>query len=93
MKTRQIELLEMRQRKEVADKIEAEEVFSDRFHTIIGGERRAFDAIAIPLSDGSAGLAMDVGAIESAEGKLETMIETHTKTLNRVATAIAIFDA
>lgn len=92
VKARQIELLEMRQRKEVAEKIEANEPFSDRFHTIISGERRAFDAIAIPLADGSAGLAIDVGAIESAEGKLETMIETHTKTLNRVATAIAIFD-
>ena len=92
VKSRQIELLEMRQRKEVAEKIEEGEIFSDRFHSIISGERRAFDAIAIPLNDGSAGLAMDVGAIETAEGKLESLIETHTRTLNRVATAIAIFD-
>ncbi len=93
VKARQIELLEMRQRKEVSDKITAGEIFSDRFHTIIGGERRAFDAISIPLADGSAGLAIDVGAIESAEGQLEHLIEAHTKTLNRVASAIAIFDS
>ncbi len=92
IKNRQIELLEMRQRKEVAEKIENGENFSDRFHTIIGGERRAFDAVAIPLSGGSAGLAIDVGAIETAEGQLDNLIEAHTKTLNRVATAIAIFD-
>lgn len=92
VKSRQIELLEMRQRKEVAEKIENGEIFSDRFHTIISGERRAFDAIAIPLNSGSAGMAMDVGAIESAEGELDNIMEAHSKTLNRVATAIATFD-
>lgn len=92
VKARQVELLEMRQRKEVAEKVDNQEVFAERFHTIISGERRAFDAIAIPLSDGSAGLAIDVGAIETAEGQLDNLIEAHTKTLNRVATAIAIFN-
>ena len=92
VKARQVELLEMRQRKEITEKIENQEIFAERFHTIISGERRAFDAIAIPLTDGSAGLAIDVGAIETAEGQLDNLIEAHTKTLNRVATAIAIFD-
>lgn len=93
VKARQIELLELRQRKVVAETVENNQAFSDRFHTIIAGERRAFDAIAIPLADGSAGLAIDVGAIESAEGQLENLIDAHTKTLNRVATATAIFNA
>ncbi len=92
IKARQIELLEMRQRKQVAEKIENQETFSERFHTIIGGQRRAFDAIAIPLNEGSAGLAIDVGAIENAEGQLDNLIAAHTKTLNRVSTAIAIFN-
>lgn len=92
VKKRQIELLEMRQRKEVAETIENKQIFANRFHTIINGERRAFDALAIPLNDGSAGLAIDVGAIESAEGQLDNLMEAHTKTLNRVATAIAIFN-
>ena len=93
VKARQIELLELRQRKAIAESIESNQVFSNRFHTIIGGDRRAFDAIAIPLAEGSAGLAIDVGEIESAEGQLENLIEAHTKTLNRVATATAIFNA
>ncbi len=92
VKARQIELLEMRQRKQVAEKIENQETFSDRFHTIISGQRRAFDAIAIPLNEGSAGLAIDVGAIENAEGQVDSLIAAHTKTLNRVSTAIAIFN-
>ena len=92
VKARQIELLEMRQRKQVAEKIENQETFSDRFHTIISGQRRAFDAIAIPLNEGSAGLAIDVGAIENAEGQVDNLIAAHTKTLNRVSTAIAIFN-
>lgn len=93
IKARQIELLELRQRKAVAESIEGNEKFSERFHTIISGERRTFDAVAIPLVDGSAGLAVDMGDIESAEGQLENLIDSHTKTLNRVATATAIFNA
>lgn len=90
---RQIELLEMRQRKDVAEKIAEGETFSGRFHTITGGEHRTFDTLALPLSEGSAGLAIDVGAIETAEGQVENLIEAHSRTLNRVATAIAIFDS
>ncbi len=92
IKSRQIELLEQRQRKAVAETIENNQSFSERFHTIVAGEQRTFDAVAIPLVEGSAGLAIDMGAIESAEGQLENLIEAHTKTLNRVATATAIFN-
>ena len=92
IKARQIELLELRQRKAVTEAVENDETFKERFHTIIGGQRRTFDAVAIPLVEGSAGLAMDMGDIESAEGQLESLIEAHTKTLNRVATATAIFN-
>jgi len=93
VKMRQIELLEMQQRKEINAKIEQQEVFSDRFHTIISGKRRAFNATAIPITDGSAGLAIDVHEIESAAGQLDSLMEAHSKTLNRVATAIAIFNS
>lgn len=92
IKARQIELLELRQRKAVTEALENDETFKERFHTIIAGQRRTFDAVAIPLVEGSAGLAMDMGDIESAEGQLESLIEAHTKTLNRVATATAIFN-
>ncbi len=88
---RQIELLEQRQRKSVDASLQRRETFRDRIHLVIGGERKAHDVIALPLEDASAGAAIDVAAIESAQGELDRQVAAYDRTLDRVATAVAIF--
>jgi signal transduction histidine kinase len=64
---------------------------SRRF-AIIGGQRRALALIDTPLSDGQvAGIAIDFTDVTNAEAKLQQHIDAHADTLDRLATAVAIF--
>lgn len=87
----QIEFLESRQRKSVEDVLVRGETFHEKLHTIIGGERRVYDTIVLPLGKQSAGIAIDEVALETAKGALDQHIAAHSRTLDRVSTAIAIF--
>lgn len=89
--SRQIELLESRQRIAVEQALRAGRVYRDRVHLIVGGERRAYDLIAVPLDKASACIATDAAALETAEGQLTQQTLAHSRTLDRVATAVAIF--
>ena len=57
----------------------------------IAGERKAHDVVILPLGEASAAAAIDVTAEESAQGELDRQIEAYDRTLDRVATAVAIF--
>jgi signal transduction histidine kinase len=59
---------------------------------IISGRRHAFDLIETPTGAGSAGLAIDVTAREQAEMALKRQTDAHAATLDRIGTAVAIFD-
>lgn len=88
---RQIELIETRQRKAIANALAAGRTFRDRLHLVAGGERKAHDVIVLPLDDASAGVAIDVAAIETAQGELDRQVAAYDRTLDRVTTAVAIF--
>ncbi len=62
-----------------------------RRYVVTGGERRAMDLIAIPVADGTGGMAVDVSAVDEAEQQLERHIEAHRETLDQLRTAVAIF--
>jgi signal transduction histidine kinase len=89
---RQIELLEARQRKAVAKAVAAGDTYRSRVHLVAGGERKAHDVIVLPLDGMTAGAAIDVTDIESAKGELERQIAAYDRTLDRVETAVAIFN-
>ncbi len=89
--TRQVEFLETRQRRDVDAALSRDEVHRQRMHVIVGGERRAYDVVALPLNRASAGLAIDVAALEKAEGELSRQKATHEGMLDRVSSAVAIF--
>ena len=93
VKDRQIELLETRQRKNVQDALTSGDVYHNRLPLIVGGERKSHDVIVLPLDDAIAGAAIDVAALEIAQGELERQIASYDRTLDRVATAVAIFNA
>lgn len=87
----QIELLEARQRDAVETALERGETYRERLHTIVGGERRTFDVIGVPLGGSNAGFAVDVAALETVKSDLDRHIAAHVRTLDRVSTAVAIF--
>ncbi len=87
----QIELLESRQRRSVVKALKAGKTFRERLPLITGGDRKKHEVISLPLADAVAGVAIDVAALESAQGEVDRLVEAYDRTLNRVATAVAIF--
>jgi signal transduction histidine kinase len=88
---KQIEFLDKRQRSAAQQALGKGEHHSQRIHSIVSGERKAFDFIALPYDSASAGIATDVAALEVAESALSRNMEEHIRTLDRIATAVAIF--
>ena len=91
--SRQVELLEQRQREAVGRALATMHSYRRKIHLITGGERRAYDVIVIQLEDSSTGAAIDVAALETAQGELDRQIAAFDRTLDRVATAVIIFNS
>jgi signal transduction histidine kinase len=87
------ELLETGDRAEAARRRSAGEPFTRRVTAIAAGQRRVFDVIERPAASGSAGMAIDVTELETVRSELSVEMETHKRTLDQLATAVAIFDA
>ena len=92
VRERQIELLETRQRLDARLALSKGEVFRKRLSLNIAGERKAHDVVSLPLGEASASAAIDVTAQQSAQGELDRHIESYDRTLDRVTTAVAIFN-
>lgn len=88
----QIELLESRQRKSVKKSLEQGHSYKSRVHLVAGGERKPHDVVVLPVDDMSAGAAIDVTDLETAQGELARQIGAYDRTLHRVETAVAIFN-
>lgn len=63
-----------------------------RRYATLQGERRALALAEIPLDLGVVGAANDVTEIAASEARLQQHIDAHTDTLDKLATAVAIFD-
>lgn len=62
-----------------------------RAHAVIDGAKCALDVYHVPLAEGSAGFAVDVTALEESQKELKRHIRAHANTLDKIATAIAVF--
>jgi signal transduction histidine kinase len=62
-----------------------------RAYSVIGGAKRALDVYEVMLDDGRAGFAIDMTQLEDAQKELDRHIRAHSGTLDKLATAIAIF--
>ena len=91
VRERQIELLEMRQREAVGAALAKGTPYRERVHLISGGARKAHDVVVMPLEGASVGAAIDVAALETAQGELVRHVAAYERTLDRVATGVAIF--
>jgi Signal transduction histidine kinase len=60
-------------------------------YAVIAGQRRALQITEIPTDNGIVGTASDVTDVAASEAKLKQHIDAHTDTLDKLATAVAIF--
>lgn len=75
-----------------AARAEGEPLEAKRF-TVVGGQRRALAFTHAPLADGTiVGTAIDVTDVSNAEARLQQHIDASSDTLDKLATAVAIFD-
>jgi signal transduction histidine kinase len=89
---RGLELLDSTARHMIAEVRRSTPVFVHRLPAVVAGNRRVFDVADVASQSGSAGLAADVTAIEQAQAALRREIDFNARTLDQLATAVAIFD-
>ncbi len=58
---------------------------------IVSGQRRALALTEVPIDAGVVGTASDVTEVAAGEARLQQHIDAHTDTLDKLATAVAIF--
>jgi signal transduction histidine kinase len=92
VRDRQIELLEKRQRTTIERVLSTDGKAVRRMPVIVAGERKSHEVIVLPLEDAVVGAAIDVTALESAQGALDRQIAASDRTLDRVQTGVAIFN-
>ncbi len=68
-------------------------VFEKRLAVTVAGARRVFDIVDAAAGDGSAGIATDASELEKVQAELRRTQESHARTLDQLATAVAIFGA
>ncbi len=89
----QIELLEQRQRESLMKALHSTPRLSKRISILFGNERRLYDLLSVRLQDMVASAAIDVTELEFAQRELDRQSAAFDRTLDHVATAIAVFNA
>ncbi len=90
---RGIELFDRAAREELYRAHEAERPYAGRLPAIVAGSRRSFDVLAFPARRGSAGIGIDATETETMRAELARMADAHRRTLDQLATGVAIFGA
>lgn len=68
-----------------------EEPVEAKRYAVVAGQRRALLLTEVPAGAGIVGIAADVTDVAAGEAKLQQHIDAHTDTLDKLATAVAIF--
>ena len=92
VKDRQIELLEQAHRKQVAATLAKSARFARRLPLIIDQERRAHDVTVVATEHAECAIAVDVAALEKAQGEIDRQSSAYDRTLDRLRTGAAVFD-
>lgn len=90
---RGLELLDSTERQEAAEMRASGQVYRGRAPAVVAGARRIFDVMEVPARSGSAGAAIDASEVESMHAELGRVTDAHRRTLDQLATGVAIFGA
>ena len=72
---------------------EAEQSFTGRMPAIVAGGRVTFDVMTFPTRHGSAGIGIDTTETDILRAEIRRMADAHRRTLDYLATGVAIFGA
>jgi signal transduction histidine kinase len=86
-----IELFDRAARGEILGAHERAEPYTGRLPAVVAGQRRSFDVVTVPAARGSAGIGIDSTEAELMRGELARMMDAHRRTLDQLATGVAIF--
>ncbi|MBB4303572.1 signal transduction histidine kinase [Rhodobium orientis] len=87
------ELLDGAARKLMEGHHATDPVFHKRLPVVVAGDRKLFDVLDVAGDDGQAGIAIDVSELEKMQADLRRTLDFHARTLDELATAVAIFGA
>ncbi|MEN5084225.1 ATP-binding protein [Bosea sp. TWI1241] len=88
-----LELFDRAERERAARARAEGRVFATRAPAVIAGQRRIVDIIETPTPAGHAGIATDMSELEAVRADLQRQMDAHAGTLDRLKTAVAVFDA
>jgi PAS domain-containing protein len=88
---RGIELFDRGGRGEILRAHERAESYAGRLPAVVAGQRRSFDVVTVPAARGSAGIGIDSTEAELMRAELARMMDAHRRTLDQLATGVAIF--
>lgn len=86
-----LELLDSDARAGIIKAQQSESVTTGRMSATMAGQRRSLKVVDVRADRGSAGIATDVTAVVEAENNLKSMLAFHARTLDQLATPIAVF--
>lgn len=89
----QIELLESRHRRSIEQTLKKKGIFDEKLEVIIGNDPKIHEIITVALGDESAGIAINLAELERTKSLLDRRISVYDRALERVSTAVAIFNA
>jgi signal transduction histidine kinase len=92
MLTTPVELFDIEVREDIDRTLAAGHAYIGRVHAATA-DRVAFDVFEVPTPRGSAGISIDVSETEELQAELARMLEAHRRTLDQLATSVAIFGA
>ena len=90
--TRHVELLESPAREAAAASRAQMQVFRERAAAVLAGWRSSLDIVEVPREDCAMGIAFDTSELEGVRAELKEALAAHARTLDQLATAVAIFD-
>ena len=90
---RSIELLTRVSRDDASRARAAGKAYLARTPAIVAGSRRSFDVFDVPTRTGSAGIGIDATEAEAMRSELNRLNDAHRRTLDQIATGVAIFTA
>jgi signal transduction histidine kinase len=86
------ELLGTQAREAIHSGRDASAVFDQQLSTVVAGDRRVFSVTDFAGPEDSAGVAIDKSEIAAVRAEYERTVRNHAETLDRLTTAVAIFD-
>ncbi len=86
-----VELIGASDRKAIISEVKETGTSRRRIYAIVRGQRRSFDLVATKTACGSAGIAVDVTALDELRDEIKRHVKAHEQTLDQLKSAVAIF--